>query len=79
HLLTELPDRQMTDAEVRKAYLHEVGHAFGIAGHSSDPHDIMYKAVCSQQQPTLDDRDIATINHLYGQEPEQQQITIALP
>ncbi len=75
NLLTELPERQMTDAEVKKAYLHEVGHAFGIAGHSSDPHDIMYRAVCSQQQAELDDRDIATINHLYGQEPEQLKLS----
>ncbi len=75
HLLTQLPERQLTGAEVRKAYLHEVGHAFGIAGHSSDRRDIMYRAVCSQQRPELDERDIATINHLYGQEPQQMQIS----
>ncbi|CAK9252037.1 unnamed protein product [Sphagnum jensenii] len=43
-LLTRLPDREFSTDEVRRAYLHEVGHAFGIAGHSNNPADIMYYA-----------------------------------
>jgi predicted Zn-dependent protease len=64
-LLTRLPGRAFPEPEVRKAYLHEVGHALGIAGHSSDHNDIMYFAVGSRQSGALSSRDIATINYLY--------------
>src|SRR5579883_2039522 len=52
-LLTRLPERELTDMEIKKAYLHEVGHAFGIAGHSQNPNDIMYYTVSSNHGPTL--------------------------
>jgi predicted Zn-dependent protease len=65
-LLTRLPEREFTDSEIKRAYLHEVGHAFGIAGHSSKPDDIMFFAVRKNESPSLSDRDIATMNHLYG-------------
>lgn len=64
-LLTRLPEREFTADELRRAYLHEVGHALGIAGHSKDPNDIMYYAVTEHANPHLDDRDKATIDHLY--------------
>jgi hypothetical protein len=64
-LLTRLPDRELSDVEIRKAYLHEVGHALGIAGHSSNRGDIMYFAVSNRGSTHLADRDIATINRLY--------------
>jgi hypothetical protein len=73
-LLTRLPDREFTEAEVRKAYLHEVGHAFGIAGHSSNRNDIMYFAVSGQQKGDLTDRDIATINYLYQHDSQAMMI-----
>jgi hypothetical protein len=66
-LLTRLPNREFSDDEIRKAYLHEVGHAFGIAGHSPNRNDIMYFAVSKQREPHLADRDRATINHLYSE------------
>jgi Matrixin len=65
-LLTRLPDREFSADEVRRAYLHEVGHAFGIAGHSHNPADIMYYAVTQHASPHLDDRDKATLVHLYN-------------
>ncbi len=65
-LLTRLPNREFAEDEIRKAYLHEVGHAFGIAGHSPNRSDIMYFAVNKQHGPHLEDRDKATINHLYS-------------
>jgi predicted Zn-dependent protease len=65
-LLTRLPDREFSAGEVRRAYLHEVGHAFGIAGHSHNPADIMYYAVTQHASPHLDDRDKATLVHLYN-------------
>jgi predicted Zn-dependent protease len=64
-LLTRLPEREFSCDEIRRAYLHEVGHAFGIAGHSHNPADIMYYAVTQHANPHLDDRDIATIVRLY--------------
>jgi hypothetical protein len=69
-LLTRLPERELTDIEVQKAYLHEVGHAFGIVGHSSHRGDIMYFAVCNSSGTHLMARDRASINRLYsGYEP----------
>jgi predicted Zn-dependent protease len=65
-LLTRLPDREFSADEVRRAYLHEVGHALGIAGHSHNPADIMYYAVTQHASPHLDDRDKATLLHLYN-------------
>jgi len=65
-LLTRLPERRFTDAEIRKAYLHEVGHAFGIAGHSHNRRDAMYFALSPLQSGHLDERDKATLDHLYG-------------
>ncbi|PZM77932.1 MAG: hypothetical protein DKT66_27030 [Candidatus Melainabacteria bacterium] len=65
-LLTRPPDRELTDTEVRKAYLHEVGHALGIAGHSTSRDDIMYFAVSDKGSTSLGLRDKATINKLYS-------------
>lgn len=64
-LLTRLPEREFADHEIKKAYLHEVGHAFGIAGHSNNRRDIMYHAVVNTQHPAIGPRDIATLDHIY--------------
>lgn len=64
-LLTRLPEREFTPVETRKAYLHEVGHALGIAGHSSDPDDIMYFSVSNHQRVNLSNKDIGTLHYLY--------------
>ncbi|GEM_PF-1236656 len=68
-LATEMPDRQLSDREIKRAYLHEVGHAFGIAGHSPHRADIMYGAIGRGQQPVLSEADVATINRLYTDYP----------
>jgi hypothetical protein len=77
-LLTRLPEREFSDAEIHKAYLHEVGHAFGIAGHSNDRKDIMYFAVSKDQPGELSDRDKATINFLYQPDAQEQTTMIGL-
>ena len=48
--------------------LHELGHAFGLWGHSTDPADAM--AVSQRQVPVLQltDRDRLTLRWVYGQE-----------
>lgn len=66
--LTRLPQRQFSDEEVKKTCLHEVGHALGLQGHSTNRDDIMYYAV-SPTQGTLTSRDITTMNKLYESYP----------
>jgi predicted Zn-dependent protease len=66
-LLTRLPERAFTEDEVRKSYLHEVGHLFGIAGHSSHRQDIMYYSITGMRSSHLSEQDKATINLLYCQ------------
>jgi predicted Zn-dependent protease len=66
HIVTQLPGRTFSDAEIRKTCLHEVGHALGLQGHSSNPGDIMYYAISPRQKATLTNRDRATINQLYS-------------
>lgn len=64
-LLTRLPEREFTSVETKKAYLHEVGHALGIAGHSADPDDIMYFSVSNHKRINLSFKDIGTLHFLY--------------
>ena len=58
-------------AHLHSVYLHEIGHALGIVGHSCQANDVMY----FQQENSrfshatvshLSARDIATINRLYS-------------
>lgn len=58
--------QQVADAEMWRIVLHEVGHAYGLQGHSPSNGDIMYRAVNPRQSPQLSSRDIATINRLYS-------------
>ncbi|WP_126147037.1 matrixin family metalloprotease [Synechococcus elongatus] len=48
---------------------HELGHAFGLWGHSDQPEDVMYVAQ-SSRNIQLTDRDLGTLRHLY-QQPTQ--------
>lgn len=59
---TDLPLAHRKE-QVNKLVLHELGHAIGIWGHSSDPGDIMYTHPIVS---TLSQRDIKTIRKLYG-------------
>jgi predicted Zn-dependent protease len=68
-LLTKLPGREFGDSEVAKTALHEVGHVFGLQGHSRFRDDIMYYAVSPNQEFTLSTRDKATMNQLYANYP----------
>lgn len=71
-LLTRLPygEGHLGDAEMKRAYLHEVGHAYGLTGHSTTRGDVMYYAVGPKQNAILGARDIATLNRLYNGYPE---------
>lgn len=50
--------------EIYKVVLHEMGHALGLGGHSSDPSDIMYRSV-SGSAVGLSDADRLTLEKLY--------------
>jgi predicted Zn-dependent protease len=47
--------------------LHELGHAFGLWGHSDDPKDVMGVAPGARPVLELTDRDRATLRWLYSQ------------
>lgn len=68
-IFTDSPESRgrLTDDIVRKACLHEIGHALGLDGHSPDKRDIMY---CTTDSPfvgvSLSGRDQTTIRRLYS-------------
>ncbi|MBZ0185329.1 MAG: matrixin family metalloprotease, partial [Candidatus Obscuribacterales bacterium] len=55
----------LSDDDMKKVCLHEVGHALGINGHSSDNHDIMFFSESPSVWPALTKRDKLTIRLLY--------------
>lgn len=54
--------------QVKYIAMHEIGHALGIRGHSSNPNDIMYYSM-QNRAPSLSSRDILTIRALYLRPP----------
>lgn len=65
----------ISDQEMKKACLHEVGHALGLAGHSSNNRDIMFFSDSPTVWASLTKRDKATIAKLYGDYPQIQVLT----
>ena len=51
--------------KIKETCLHEVGHALGLNGHSTNPGDIMYVGLTRRQLPALTKRDKSTIARLY--------------
>jgi hypothetical protein len=64
-LLTHPALGEFTESELKRAYLHEVGHVFGIAGHSPSRQDVMYYKVSKNQDAQLTSRDVNTMKRLY--------------
>jgi predicted Zn-dependent protease len=52
---------------IQATALHELGHAFGLWGHSDNPGDAMAVSPGSQPVLRLSARDLATIRWLYSQ------------
>jgi hypothetical protein len=61
----------LSNDEVMKICLHEIGHVLGLGGHSNNNHDIMfYGQTAVGLDPTLSRRDKATISRLYDGYPK---------
>jgi predicted Zn-dependent protease len=73
-LLTKLHGQPVSELEMRKAVLHECGHAYGLQGHSSNDQDILYPIVRTTQKPFLQPRDINTMMSLYSSYPQRFSI-----
>lgn len=51
--------------QIRPVILHEIGHALGLEGHSSNKNDMLYHTTDYYKQ-NLSKRDIETIRQIYG-------------
>jgi tetratricopeptide (TPR) repeat protein len=54
------------DDEMEKICLHEIGHALGLNGHSTNNQDVMFFSRSPTVRPSLTPRDTATIQRIYG-------------
>jgi tetratricopeptide (TPR) repeat protein len=65
--IPNLPEMPMTENRMRHNTLHEIGHALGITGHTTDPRDAMfYSSSLEDTWKDLSLRDTNTIVRLYG-------------
>ncbi|MBI4533753.1 MAG: tetratricopeptide repeat protein [Candidatus Melainabacteria bacterium] len=66
-----LDQGSVSDDDIKKACLHELGHVLGLQGHSTNNHDVMFFTVdTSTVWPVLSKRDKATIARLYEKYPK---------
>jgi predicted Zn-dependent protease len=64
-LVTQQRGAPITDDEMKKTSLHEIGHALGLR-HCSNQNDIMYWQSNGAQLSSLGPRDASTISRLYA-------------
>lgn len=57
--------KPISDDDMKKTCLHELGHALGLHGHSTNNHDIMFFSVSPTVWPVLSKRDKATLLKIY--------------
>lgn len=61
------PDLPLTENRMRVICLHEIGHVLGLAGHTTNPDDIMfYSSSVSDRFKSLSPRDGNTLMRLYS-------------
>lgn len=69
----DINNKPFSESEIFITALHELGHAFGIWGHSSKTRDVMYdceSANSGNSAKTLSLRDINTLRLLYMLDPD---------
>ena len=64
-----------SEQQIYATALHEIGHSLGLAGHSSNPNDLMYP-VSSESNPTFSKRDLTTFKLLYLMVPDNTNIPL---
>jgi len=63
------PAQQMSEGLMRWICLHEIGHALGLMGHSSQHNDVMYSSMpLATIDRGLSERDKNTLKYLYSDE-----------
>ena len=67
-ILTRRDGKPISISQMQSIALHEIGHALGINGHSSDSKDIMFMSV-DKNQTTLSRRDVETLKAMYKLKP----------
>jgi len=68
-LLVDPKPAKLTPVMVQWGALHEVGHAFGLLGHSRNPGDVMFSVYpANAENPKLTARDVATIQKFYAED-----------
>jgi len=72
-ILTNRGGMSLSDNDMKKVCLHEIGHALGINGHSNNNTDVMFFSESPTIAPQLTMRDCATICKLYANYPQQSQ------
>lgn len=76
-LLIDPAPQKLTPELMRWITLHEVGHAFGLLGHSRTPQDIMYATTHgTESMPSLSARDGETIRKFYDTDLTQNWLTL---
>ena len=68
-LINPSSHRQISDEEVKKTCLHELGHALGFSGHSTNNRDVMFYSESPSVWASLTRRDSNTMARLYGDYP----------
>lgn len=68
-LVNPTSGKYISAEDVKKTCLHELGHALGFAGHSTNNHDVMFYAESPAVWAALTHRDENTMARLYGDYP----------
>jgi predicted Zn-dependent protease len=75
-----LEEGVLSEDEMKKACLHEVGHVLGLQGHSTNNHDVMFFTVdTATVWPVLSRRDRITMLRLYQSYPVVATRPISVP